>query len=224
MNQLISAVAAASKSKSRESESHQRQRAWLGYDIALVKAATVRDIFTAATRHDVTRAKTGDGVLIQRHFCLGRQGSAANKCQIAVTADEVMGEDVSGERRAVEGRGAADSPIDPDICTVTYILHDHIRGGRGDERAIKPEIPLRSAAGTTVENEDSPRPNIPSCQRANCIGARTDNGRWLEALERDQVPAGNGEVWRRADNGIHSEDRSIEINLRLLRQCGILLQ
>jgi hypothetical protein len=68
---LISTLAAASKSKCCESESQQRQRAGLRDSAprpALVKAAAARDIFTAATRHDVTRAKTGDGVLNQRHL------------------------------------------------------------------------------------------------------------------------------------------------------------
>ena len=115
-----STAAATSDAKPSESESQQRQRRWLGnarWPIAeaLIKATAVRDILTTGTCHDATRAKTGDGVLNQSHLCRGRQKSTTSKRQIAVTADEVMREDVSGERRAIEGRGAADSPIDPDI-------------------------------------------------------------------------------------------------------------
>ena len=49
------------------------------------------------------------------------------------------------------------------------------------------------------------------------------NVAYLGALQRDQVPVGTGEVWQRADCGIHSGDRSVEIKLSLLRRCGIRL-
>ena len=139
VKQRISAAAATGQSQCRESESQQRQCGGLRDDLAprpnidaLVKAAAILE--PGAADGD------GDVVLIQGHLFLGRQQSAAG-CQIAVAADEVLREDIAGERKTVEGRGAANTPIQPDICTVTYIYYGNSRGGVGDECARKQKNP-----------------------------------------------------------------------------------
>ena len=89
-----------------------------------------------------------------------------------------MREDVSGERRAVEGSGAADIPIQPDTCTVTYILHGNSRGGRGDKGARKQENPHRVGVALTIENECARQISRPG---GNRIGAREDRASEVRA-------------------------------------------
>ena len=116
-------MAAAQKCKSRESKAQQSKRAWfrdaIHYlavrstnaprpnTIALVKAAASEPGAHAADR---------DIVLDQGDFFLGRQESTATNRQIAITADELVGKDVAGECKTIEGRGATDTPLDPDTC------------------------------------------------------------------------------------------------------------
>src|ERR1700681_342993 len=95
-----------------------------------------------------------------------------------------MREDISCERRAVEGRGGAYTPIYPDPRTGTYVLHGNCRDGRGDERARKQEMPLRGAVASPVENKCSHQIHRLG---ENRIGARTDRAA-IGSLERVQVP------------------------------------
>src|SRR4029077_7278460 len=129
---------------------------------------------------------------------------------IAVTADEGLREDISCERRAVEGRGAANTPIQPDTCTVTYMFPGNIRGGRGDERGRKQEIPHRVVVVLPVENEISHQIHW---RGGNRIGARNDTAS-MATLPRVQASSGNGGAWPKR---IHSEDRSVELDLSVLR-------
>src|SRR4029077_17118044 len=84
----------------------------------------------AATPESGANAAVGDRVHNQRHLCRGRRKSAAVNCYTAANGDCGSREDISFERRTVEGRLRADIPIQPDMCTVTYIFHDNCRGGR----------------------------------------------------------------------------------------------